>query len=115
MSYYIVLHTSCACLYIYLLLAVKPQWHTLKTLALCLEFDFDTKLQYFVRLGAIYPYVFSQMGRLVCKNTYKWGEEMPKDVVHYQAGQFPPEAPLSHAKPFALFALNRYFCRGLSG
>lgn len=40
---------------------------------------------------------------------------MPKDVVHYQAGQFPPEAPLSHAKPFALFALNRYFCRGLSG
>lgn len=102
MSYYIVLHTSCACLYIYYLLAVKPQWHTLKTLALCLEFDFDTKLQYFVRLGAIYPYVFSQMGRLVCKNTYKWGEEMPKDVVHYQAGQFPPEAPLIHAKPFAL-------------
>ena len=102
MPYYIVLHTSCACLYIYSLLAVKPKWHTLKTLALCLEFDFDTKLQYFVRLGAIYPYVFSQMGRLVCKNTYKWGEEMPKDVVHYQAGQFPPEAPLIHAKPFAL-------------
>lgn len=46
---------------------MKPQWHTLKTLALCLEFDFDTKIQYFVRLGAIYPYVFSQMGRLVCK------------------------------------------------
>lgn len=91
---------------------MKPKWHTLKTLALCLEFDFDTKLQYFVRLGAIYPYVFSQMGRLVCKNTYKWGEEMPKDVVHYQAGQIPPEAPLSHAKPFAL---NRYFCRGCRG
>lgn len=36
---------------------------------------------------------------------------MPKDVVHYQTGQFPPEAPLSHAKPFAL---NRYFCRGVS-
>lgn len=85
---YIALHTSCACLYIYYLLAVyllavKPQWHTLKILALCLEFDFDTKLQYFVRLGAIYSYVFSQMGCLVCKNTYKWGVEMPKDVVQW--------------------------------
>ena len=40
---------------------------------------------------------------------------MPKDVVYYQAGQFFPEAPLIHAKPFALFALNRDFCRGLSG
>lgn len=59
---------------------MKPRWHALKILALCLEFDFDTKLQYFVRLGAIYSCEISQMGYLVCKNTYKWGVEMPKDV-----------------------------------